>query len=152
MTHGQLTKKISNTWMIFNIILYLVFLMIFPNQYVFNFSTFVWPIGFFTAGFILFLMRVMGGGDSKYLATFYLLIPQKLHEEAFLSLAVATVLVGGSVFIKNLLNNINKIAMAWQTKNISVIRGVFGKKFAFAPVIFISWIWFGWKIRGSIFF
>ena len=126
--------------------------MIFPDSYALNFSTFVWPIGFFAAGFILFLMRVMGGGDSKYLATFYLLIPQKFHEEAFLSLAIATVLVGGSVFIKNLLNNVNKIVMAWQTKDVSVIRGIFGKKFAFAPVIFISWVWFGWKIRASLFF
>lgn len=146
------TKKISNNWIIFNILLYLIFLMIFPAYYKFSFETFVWPIGFFVAGFLLFILKIMGGGDSKYLASFFLLIPVQLHEEAFLSLAVATILVGGSVFIKNLLNNTEKLITAWQTKDVSLVRGVFGKKFVFAPVIFISWMWFGWKIRESLTF
>jgi prepilin peptidase CpaA len=146
------SKKISNSWAIANIFLYAALVFLLPTYYKFSFDTFVWPIGFFVAGFLLFIVKVMGGGDSKYLASFYLLIPVQFHEEAFMSLAVATLFVGGSVFIKNIMKNSDLIVLAWKEKNAVHIRNVFGKKFSFAPVIFISWMWFGWTIKDSLIF
>ncbi|OIQ18545.1 MAG: hypothetical protein BM556_09835 [Bacteriovorax sp. MedPE-SWde] len=146
------SKKISNKWPIANIFLYGLLVLLLPQYYNFNFETFVWPIGFFVAGFLLFLTKVMGGGDSKYLASFYLLVPVKFHEEAFMSLAVATLFVGGSVFLRNILKNADLIIQAYRDRNIAAIRSVFGKKFSFAPVIFISWMWFGWTIRKFLVF
>ena len=105
---------------------------------------------FFVAGFILFIFKIMGGGDSKYLSSFYLLIPYHLHEEAFSALLVATLFIGGSVFMKNILENLDRLIVAFRTSNLSLIKGVFGKKFTFAPVIFVSWLWFGWTIREKL--
>lgn len=150
--HDLQTKKISNKWPIINICFYLFFLWLFPEYYRFNLETFTMPIAFFVAGFLLFILKIMGGGDSKYLSTFYLLIPLKFHEEAFMSLAMATILIGGSIFIKNILQNMDKVLVAFAQKDVATIKGIFGKKFAFAPVIFISWIWLGWKIKDSIIF
>ncbi|EQC43311.1 prepilin peptidase [Bacteriovorax sp. Seq25_V] len=150
--HDFQTKKISNKWSLINIGFYVFFTLIFPEYYTFSLETFIWPLGFFVAGFILFLMKIMGGGDSKYLASFYLLIPSQFHEQAFFSLAIATVLVGGSVFTKNIMKNADLIMTAFKNKDIKLVRSIFGKKFAFAPVIFISWIWFGWIIKEKILF
>jgi prepilin peptidase CpaA len=144
------TKKIINLWPLANIFLYIVLVFWYPEYYKFSIGTFAWPIGIFIAGFMLFVLKIMGGGDSKYLATFYLLIPENMHDEAFISLAVATALVGGSVFIKNIMQNLNKIVLAWKQKDLVMIKNIFGKKFAYAPVILISWMWFGWKIKDKI--
>lgn len=146
------TKKISNRWPIINLGFFVFFILLFPEYYKFEISTFIWPIAFFVAGFFLFVLKIMGGGDSKYLTTFYLLIPVNYHEEAFFALAISTILVGSSIFINNILKNIDLIMMAFRTRDLLAIRSIFGKKFAFAPVIFISWIWFGWKIRNHIIF
>jgi len=100
------SRKIINLWPISNIALFTVFIFLFPKYYHFSISTLAWPLGFFLAGFILFILKIMGGGDSKYLASFYLLVPENLHEEAFMSLAIATLMVGGSVFIKNIMKSL----------------------------------------------
>ncbi len=144
------TTKISNSWMISNIVLYLVLVFIFPDQYSITFSTFAWPVGFFIAGFVLFLLKIMGGGDSKYLATFFLLVPQVFHDEMFFSLALSTTLIGGSIFIKNLLKNLDRLIIAYKTMDVSLVKGVFGQKFAYAPVILISWLWFGFVIKDKL--
>ena len=144
------TKKISNRWMIGNVGFYFLFLLFFPEHYSFTWLSFAWPIGFFVAGFILFIFKIMGGGDSKYLSSFYLLIPYHLHEEAFSALLVATLFIGGSVFMKNILENLDRLIVAFRTSNLSLIKGVFGKKFTFAPVIFVSWLWFGWTNREKL--
>ena len=143
------TKKISNRWMIANVCFYLLFLLLFPDRYSVTFEAFVWPVGFFAAGFLLYILKIMGGGDSKYLSSFYLLIPPQFHEDAFASLAVATMFIGGSIFVKNTLENLDRIILAFRTSDLTLIKGVFGKKFTFAPVIFVSWIWFGWTMRGK---
>ncbi len=144
------SSKISNTWMISNIILYVGLVIIFPDQYSFGWKTFIWPIGFFVAGFVLFLLKIMGGGDSKYLATFFLLVPYAFHDKMFFALALSTTLIGGSIFIKNILKNLDKLVLAYKTMDVTLVRGVFGQKFAYAPVILISWLWFGWTIKDKM--
>ncbi len=144
-------RKIANAWSIGNLFLYLVLLFFFPTHYAFNLETFLFPIGIFGAGFLLFILKIMGGGDSKYLASLFLLIPVRFQEEAFISLSVVTVIVGLSVFITNILKNWDFIVQAFKDGNVLQIKKIFGKKFAFAPVILISWIFLGWKIKKYIF-
>lgn len=146
------SRKIANAWSIGNIFLFIVLLFFFPNSYHFGIQTFLFPFGIFCAGFLLFILKIMGGGDSKYLASLFLIIPVEIQEQAFISLAVVTVIVGLSVFITNILKNWDFIVKAFKEGNLFQIKRIFGKKFAFAPVILVSWIFLGWKIKDIIYF
>ena len=139
------TKKISNLWVVINAITFVILTLIFPTIYLWSFKAFIFPAVFFIVGFGLFLLNIMGGGDSKYLASLYLLIPINFQDETFIYLLYATILVGGSLFLYNLLKNIDKIINDFKIGNIHGVKKVFGKKFTFAPVIFIAWMWFGWQ-------
>ncbi|MFG1494108.1 prepilin peptidase [Halobacteriovorax sp. GFR7] len=146
------SRKIANAWSIGNIFLFLVLVFFFPNNYIIGIETLLYPLGIFLAGFLLFILKIMGGGDSKYLASLFLLIPVAHQDQALISLSVVTVIVGLSVFITNILKNLEFIIQAFKEGNVVQIKKIFGKKFAFAPVILISWIFLGWKIKKYIFF
>jgi prepilin peptidase CpaA len=62
-----------------------------------------------------------------------------------------TVLIGFSIFILNLARNYQKVLLAIKYKDIGRVKNVFGKKFTFAPVILIAWVWFAWKIKTNLF-
>lgn len=146
-----LYKKIANIWSILNITTFLIFTIIFSESYKINFHTFYFSLVFFVVGLFLFAIRIMGAGDSKYLVSFYLLVPVHLHEEAIISLLYSTCLVGGASFVYNLFINRELIAKSFQRRDLKMFRSQFGKKFAFAPVILISWVWLGWKLREKLF-
>jgi prepilin peptidase CpaA len=97
-------------------------------------------------------MKIMGGGDSKFLASFYLLVPLELQDEAFLSLLYATIIIASTMFIVNIILGREYIFEAWREKRLDKIKMVFGKKFAYAPLILASWIWFGIKNYQRIYF
>lgn len=145
-------KKISNVWPIINISFYLIVVFLFPTHYQFDLETFVFPVAFFIVGIILFMLKVMGAGDSKYLLSFYLLIPVAQHEEAFIFLAYSTVIVGLSLLFTNILKNLDIIVVALRTKNLILLKSIFGQRFSYAPVILVSWLWFGWTIKEKIYF
>jgi prepilin peptidase CpaA len=145
-------QKISNVWPVINVILFILFCFIFPASYQFSIKTFAYTVTFFAVGFIFFLMKIMGGGDSKYLATFYLLVPIELQDEAFLSLLNATIIIASTMFIVNIIVGREYLFEAWREKKLDKIKMVFGKKFAYAPLILVSWIWFGVKNYQRIYF
>lgn len=66
-------RKIPNMWVITNIVVSIFLFILFPNMYELRGETFQFPIVFIFVGFLLFQLKVMGGGDSKYLASFFLL-------------------------------------------------------------------------------
>lgn len=138
-------KKIANLWSVVNIAFFIVCVFAFPEYYQISFKLFFFPVVFVAVGFMLFILNIMGGGDSKYLASLYLLIPLAIQENAFIYLTYTTVLVGGSLFIFNVVKNIEKIIFHFKIGNIKGVKELFGKKFSFAPVILISWMWFGWQ-------
>lgn len=146
-----LYKKIANIWSILNIVTFFFFTVIFSDSYKINFNTFYFSFVFFIVGIFLFAIRIMGAGDSKYLVSFYLLVPVGLHEEAMISLLYSTCLVGGAFFVYNIMKNRFQIAESLRKKDLKMLKKQFGKKFAFAPVILISWVWLGWKIKGNLF-
>ena len=103
-------------------------------------------------GFVFFLMKIMGGGDSKYLATFYLLVPIELQDEAFLALLFTTIIMAATMFVANIILGRAVILEAWHKRDVSLVKTIFGKKFAYAPLILVSWLWFGIKNYKSIHF
>lgn len=144
------TRTISNFWPIINIFVFLSLMWIFPQVYLFKWQILIFPIAFIFVGFILFLMKIMGGGDSKYLSSMFLLIPIEVQDTAFIYLLYTTVIVGSTLIIFNLLKNFDRICLMAKTYDINGIKKLFGKKFTYAPVIFIAWMWFGWQNRMNI--
>ena len=137
------TKKISNLWSILHLILTLVVYFLLPEVYPFTWSVFFIPVVFFVVGFVLFLMKIMGGGDAKYLATFFLLIPHSMQRNSLEILLIVTTVIGFYVLLYRIVKNLNQFIMAIRLQDMKLFRGIWGSKFAFSPVILISWIWIG---------
>ena len=139
------TTKISNVWILINCIFFCVLTVVYPQVYVWRFGVMLFPVAFLVVGFALFVMNIMGGGDSKYLSSLYLLIPLGFQETVFLYLLYTTVIIGSSLLLFNILKNFDKIIFLARISDVKGIKKIFGKKFTYAPVIFIAWMWFGWQ-------
>jgi len=144
------TKIISNNWVIINFLFFCLLSFIFPNLYVWQVRMFIYPLAFLFVGFGLFFLKIMGGGDSKYLSSLYLLVPYSFHENVFMFLLYTTVIVGSSLLVFNLIKNFDRILILAKTHDVVGIKKIFGKKFTYAPVIFISWMWFGWQNYNAL--
>ena len=110
----------------------------------------MWPLGFLFVGFLLFTLKIMGGGDSKFLFSFFLIVPEKLQDAYFLNLIYATIVVGLLMLIFNTVKNFDKLKLAYVYKNIRYVKDVYGTKFAYAPIIALSWILLGWEISKGL--
>lgn len=136
-------KKISNLWSVFNLILFVALIFVLPDLYQFSWQAMFFPLVFFVITFFLYLARIMGAGDSKFLFTFYMIIPAQFQEQVFLNQAYLTIAIGGSLLIFNTAKNFDKLKLAYIYHDLTLIKNVYGKKFAYAPVILGAWIWFG---------
>lgn len=139
------TSKISNIWLFINFFFFCVLTFVYPQVYVWHINALLFPVAFLLVGFALFVMNIMGGGDSKYLSSLYLLVPLGFQDIVFLYLLYTTVIVGSSLLLFNALKNFDNIVLMVKIGDIVGIKKVFGKKFTYAPVIFIAWMWFGWQ-------
>ncbi len=142
------TKKIKNIWSIIHVIA-AGLLFLFHDAFVFEFTFFKFPAILFGVGYILYLLKIIGAGDVKYLSTLLLLVPKKFHEEVIVQLLITTFFVG---FLIVLL----RVALKW--KNLVLIiytQSFFGDqasrkyKFSYAPVILITWLLWGWRNIGE---
>jgi prepilin peptidase CpaA len=136
-------QKIPNFWTYLNIASFIILIFSYPEIYEFKFQTFFYSLVFLFVGFLLFLLKIMGGGDSKYLAAFYLLIPLNLQENAILKLLISTVIIGAFFLITNFAKSFDKIVQHLKNNEAHMLKNYFGTKFSFAPVILLSWIWLG---------
>jgi prepilin peptidase CpaA len=118
------------------------------DLYQLSWNIFIFPLGFVLIGFILFLLNIMGAGDSKFLASLFLLTPSEyqfvLFEKIILStITTGTILVGVSFFINR------KVLVAFTVNHHwKGIRDIIKSKFSYAPVISVAWILLGkelWK-------
>lgn len=139
------TSKISNVWLLINFIFFCVLTFVYPQVYFWDIGALLFPVAFLLVGFVLFVMNIMGGGDSKYLSSLYLLVPLGFQDTVFLYLLYTTVIVGSSLLLFNALKNFDKIVLLVKVGDVVGIKKIFGKKFTYAPVIFIAWMWFGWQ-------
>jgi prepilin peptidase CpaA len=140
-------KTIPNLWSILNIIAFIVLGFMEPELYSFGWKTYIYSSVFFLVGFSLFLMNIMGAGDTKLLVTLFLLIPTSLQGQYLLMLLHGTVFIGGSMRFYHRIKNYNKIIVYLGTKDVAGLKSCFGSKFPFAPVVWISWLLFGWEVR-----
>lgn len=136
-------RKISNKWSILNIATSFFLYLLFPKVYLFEFGSFQYTIVFLIVGFALFLLNIMGGGDSKYLASLYLIIPSNIQDQVFYLLLIATIFVGIIFFIKNVYQNRAMLIISLRLKDKEGVKSCFGTKFAYAPVILVTWILLG---------
>lgn len=141
------TKKISNFWPILNILTYLLNLYFFQLDYPLMVEHFIFPVGCIVLGFLFYLLKIMGPGDSKYLFSLFLLIPYKSQMTFFLMLLYATILVGSILLILHAARNFDKVKKAIFLGEFGQLAGVFGNRFTYAPLILLSWVGFGWSIK-----
>lgn len=143
-------RKISNNWSILNLAIYLSFIIFFPTILAFEWQTLILSGSFLLLGFILFVLKVMGGGDAKYLTTFTLLVPSRLHTLFLEYLLIGTIIFAGFFFIRNVLKNRSDIINYLRSFHLEGVKSFFGTKFAFAPVILVAWILLGLDIYLNI--
>lgn len=139
-------RRIPNLWSLFNIVLAIALFLLYPEKYIFALDSFQFSMAFFVVGFLLFYLKIMGGGDSKYLATFFLLVPSVYQDRLFYYLLIATVMIGIITFANNTISNWQKISLSFKNKDLQGVKSCFGTKFAYAPVILISWLIFGYTL------
>ncbi len=139
-------KKISNNWSIFNLIAFVGLVSFSPLHHL-SFELFVYPGILLLSGFVLFTLKVMGGGDAKYLATLFLLLPIEWQSPFFELLILSTALVGCMLIIVNILRNYSMVIKELRNRNLEGLRSCFGTRFSYAPVILLAWLWFAVDYR-----
>jgi prepilin peptidase CpaA len=143
-------KKIYNVWAIINLLAFGLTLYSYPHFYFFKMETFIFSLVFLGVGIVLYALKIMGPGDTKFLFSFFLLIPITMQDDFFFCLAFVTIVVGLSMLMTNLIENRSKLFHFFKTGDFFPLKQTFGKKFPFAPLIFISWMWFGWRNMVSL--
>lgn len=137
------TRKIKNIWSLLNLFFGVLFLIFQKQMYEFSFQHFYYPIIFFLITFFLFWMKIMGAGDSKYLTTFFFLIPTKQHEYFLFYLLLTTCVIGLIFLFVNIINRRKMIFREIMTGKLKSVYFQLGTKIPYAPVAFIAWIWLG---------
>ena len=136
-------RKIPNSFAILNLIFFTYLILYQKAFYSFAWEHFAYSIIFLIIGFFLFTLKVMGGGDSKFLASFFLTIPTNYQDFFLLNLLWTTIIVSGILFLINIIENFVRIIKHIRAREFSNIKNYFGKKIPFAPVILMAWIWLG---------
>jgi prepilin peptidase CpaA len=136
-------KTISNYWPLFNTLVAIIAYLAFPQTYEFNWEILFFPLGFIVIGFLLFLMGIMGAGDSKYLASLFLVIPVQYHLPFFEKLLIATILIGGFLLSFKVVMNFSKLKAYMWAQYWNGLKETIRSKFSYAPVILLAWILLG---------
>jgi prepilin peptidase CpaA len=135
------TLKISNWWILFNLLVYVALIFIFPQLYAFNVATWLYPLGFILVGFPLFLLGIMGAGDSKFLAGLFLIIPVGLQHIFFMKLIGSTVSCALILLIIRVVRNYSLVTWVFKTGQWAELKQLKGSRFSYAPVILLAWLW-----------
>ncbi len=142
-------KKISNQWIYFNLGLTAILWLAFPADYAVTGQKLLYSLTFFFVGFILYLLKVIGAGDSKYLASLYLVIPIDWCELALYSLFLSTLIIGGFVFFTTVVKKYDQLWISFLARDYPQFAKILNNRFSYAPVILVSWVLLGalvyWK-------
>ena len=139
-------KRISNWWPIINMFIGVGLYLLLPLEYVFSWEIFIFPVGFILIGFVFFLLKIMGAGDSKFLASLFLLVPVEFHLMLLEKLVHATVAVGAILLIGNMLRDPAKLRAFLLSGYWQGLRNIIKSHFSYAPVIGLAWILFGARL------
>ena len=142
-------KKISNQWMYFNFALAALLWIAIPSEYAITSQKILYSVSFFLAGFLLYLLKIIGAGDSKYLASLYVIIPTNWCELALYSLFLSTVIIGIFVFFTSIVKKHEQIWFSILARDYAEVAKLLNNRFSYAPVILVSWVLLGvlvfWK-------
>ncbi len=136
-------KTISNYWPVLNALTAIAVYLIFPQIFEFSWAIFLFPVGYIVIGFLLFLMGIMGAGDSKYLASLFLVLPVQYHLPFFEKLLIATILIGGILLTFKIVMNFSKLKAYMWAQYWKGLKETIRSKFSYAPVILLAWIFLG---------
>lgn len=135
------TRIISNYWSVSNLVFCLVFFFLFPDYFDRSFQHFQIPLAFFVVTFILFAMKIMGGGDSKYFSTLFLIIPTLIQMAFLHKLIILTAVVGFIFLLINIVKRRNLVKMELLTGQFKSLYFKLGSKVPYAPIAALAWIW-----------
>jgi prepilin peptidase CpaA len=103
----------------------------------------MFPLGFIVGGFVLFILGIMGAGDSKFLASLFLLIPLEQHALMFEKVIYTTLLVGFVLLAIKIARDFKIIKAYALSAYWNGLKASIKSSFSFAPVVFIAWILLG---------
>jgi prepilin peptidase CpaA len=129
------TKKISNIWVILNLIVHVFQLLLVSDLYPLILSNYYLSLSVLLFCFILFLLKIMGAGDAKYIFSILVLIP-RFNQELFLEILIYISLIIG------LINLTFNLYLKYKSKNLSNKSIPSIKSIPYSPVILLSWIIF----------
>lgn len=139
------TKKISNFWPLSNIIFGLIFYLFF-DLYDWSWPVLIYPVVWLGVGFVLFLIGIMGAGDSKLLSSLFLLIPLDFHHLMLEQVIISTLVVGFVNLIMKMVRDFRTIkAYAFSAYWKGFLEKI-KSRFSFAPVVLIAWILLGVRL------
>lgn len=136
------TKKISNNWYILNFIAGLG-LQIF--YFGWEWSVLIYPLSIIVVGIILFLAHIMGAGDSKYMASLFILVPYSRHLELFTAIVESTVAVGLIMLLFKIMKDFKNIKAYLVASYWRGLLNSIRSKFSYAPVMLLAWILWGMR-------
>jgi prepilin peptidase CpaA len=137
------TQKISNKWIFVNASFSIIFHFIFGALYPASLEILLFPIGFIFFGFLLYLLNVMGAGDSKFLASLFLMVPLEYHLLFFSKIVLSTIVVGVILIFLKIVKNGHLLKAYFLVQYWDGIKTTLKSRFSYAPVIFIAWIFLG---------
>lgn len=140
------TKKISNYWFLINLVLAIALYIVLPEAYPWQWTALLFPGGWLVVGFLLFTLGVMGAGDSKYLASLFLLIPLKYQTPVLEKIIYTTIVVGLSFLGFKLAKDFQRIkAYAFSTYWRGLLLSI-RSSFSYAPVVLMAWLLWGMEL------
>jgi prepilin peptidase CpaA len=137
------TKKIWNKWSFVNLGLAVVFFATFTSLYPLSWEVLIFPLGFIAVGFLLYLLNIMGAGDSKFLASLFLVVPLELHIVFLEKLILSTLVTGSTLLVSRIWREWSTIKSYLISHHWKGIIHVVRSRFSYAPVILVAWILLG---------
>ena len=131
-------RKVPNLWSYLNFGLFLALTLSTSGIWSFSWMVFCWPLLIFIFGFLFFWLGIMGGGDAKYLASLFLVIPLRDQEPFMFALLIATIIASAVLILWNFYKESSS-----GKGFIVYIKENFGRKYPFIPVVFFSWAVYG---------
>ena len=140
------TEKISNNWVVLNIVVSVLLHVFLGNLYPLSWEVLIFPLGFIIIGFLLFLMHIMGAGDSKYLASLFLIIPLEYQILFFEKLVLSTIFTGSILLLYKIITHREKLKAYFISRYWGGIKQTIQSRFSYAPVVTVAWILLGFNI------
>lgn len=139
-------KKISNYWSLANLVIALLVYLFWQGQYTWSWEIFIFSAGFIFFGFILFLLNIMGAGDSKYLASLFLVIPLEFHLPFFEKILISTIIVALISLVIKSAKNLHDLKSFLLSQYWQGVKDIFKSRMSYAPVILLAWFLLGFAL------